>query len=50
MVRQGRAGGEVRKVRAPSGYNALGQAHDAHGQMVRMLVLTFIYLTFDVHS
>lgn len=38
------------KVRAPSGQNALGQARDARGQMIRMLMLTFIYLTCDVHS
>ena len=39
---KGRAGGEVGKVRAPSGQNALGQARDARGQMIRMLMLTFI--------
>ena len=50
MVHQGRAGGEVREVRAPSGYSALGQVHGAQGQMIRMPVLTFIYLTFDIHS
>ena len=50
MGAKGRAGGEVGKVRAPSGQNVLGQARNVQGQMIRMLMLTFIDLTFDVHS